>query len=199
MAVRVEWKGAPTREQLLDVKRIHVNPSNYPNNQQDALAPVKAREQKVHNEYVYKLRKLDKKYGGVSEGECGPMEAQLLTYPPVRGLAFGAFGEVGPNVKALVSAVAEEGKGGVMSRTGIADADAALSIIKWRLRSHWAMTAMRESARVKIARMQQLRGHAGLGRMPQSERDFDKYAAEWRHAGERWRGPVLSGVGGRFC
>ena len=49
------------------------------------------------------------------------------------------------------------------------------------------------------ARMQQPRGHAGLGRMAQSERDFDKYAAEWRHAGERWRGPVLSGVGGRFC
>ena len=199
MAVRLEWKGAPTREQLLDVKRIHVNPSNYPNNQRDALAPVKAREQKVHNEYVHKLRKLDQKYGGVSAGECGPMEAQLLTYPPVRGLAFGAFGEVGPNVKALVSAVAEEGKAGVMSRTGIADADVALSTIKWRLRSHWAMTAMRESARVKIARMQQLRGHAGLGRMAQSERDFDKYAAEWRHAGERWRGPVLSGVGGRFC
>ena len=47
----------------------------------------------------------------------------------MRGLAFGAFGEVGPNVKALVSAVAEEGKAGVMSRTGIADADVALSTI----------------------------------------------------------------------
>ena len=113
MAVRLDWKGAPSRKQLLDVKRIHVNPSNYPNNQQDALAPVKAREQKVHNEYVYKLRKLDQKYGGVSAGECGPMEAQLLTYPHVRGLAFGASGEVGPNVKALVSAVSEEGKAGV--------------------------------------------------------------------------------------
>ena len=109
---------APAREQLLDVKRIHVNPANYPNNQNDALGPVKNREQKVHNEYVQKLRKLDQKYGGVHEGDCGPMEAQLRTYPPVRGLAFGAFGEAGPNVKALVNAAAEAGISAVIQPGG---------------------------------------------------------------------------------
>ena len=45
-------------------------------------------------------------FGGVAAGVVGPVEAKLLSFPPLRKWVFGAWGEVSQDVHTLVKDLA---------------------------------------------------------------------------------------------
>ena len=47
-------------------------------------------------------RSIDQEYGGVAQGTVGPVEAKLLSFPPLRRWVFGAWGEASEDVHLLV-------------------------------------------------------------------------------------------------
>ena len=52
-----------------------------------------------------KARRVDRIYCEIEPGQVGPVEAKLLSYERVRGLVFGAFGEVSQPVHQLIDAL----------------------------------------------------------------------------------------------
>ena len=56
-----------------------------------------------------KARRVGRIYCEIEPGQVGPVEAKLLSYEQVRGLVFGAFGEVSQPVHQLIDALATSG------------------------------------------------------------------------------------------
>ena len=65
-----------------------------------------ARQQTVTSLYAGKARKADREYNDTPQGDVGPMEAELLRYGRIDGLAFGAYGEASSDVEQLVQSIA---------------------------------------------------------------------------------------------
>ena len=67
---------------------------------------VDRRAATLPNEYRQHARKIDREYGGVPDGVVGPVEAKLLSFPPLRRWVFGAWGEASEDVHILVKDLA---------------------------------------------------------------------------------------------
>ena len=67
---------------------------------------VNKRASDVLNEYIKKAHEADQAHNHTADGVSGPIAKELASYPPVRGLAFGAFAEVSDSVEHLVTAAA---------------------------------------------------------------------------------------------
>ena len=104
--------------------------------------------------YATKARDVDRRYCGTARGGVGPVEEKLRSFDPVRGIVFGAWGEASPDVERLLSAVAEVGATRRWRSMRCQSVDAARGALAWMLRRRWAMTAMREAARLKLDRLE---------------------------------------------
>ena len=67
-----------------------------------ALKAVDRRAATLPGEYVKHARQIDRDYGGIPERVVGPVEAKLVSFPPLRTWVFGAWGEVSEDVHVLV-------------------------------------------------------------------------------------------------
>ena len=74
-------------------------------------------------------------------------------------LVFGAWGEASPDVECLLSALATAGSERHHRQMGTASATEARGGLAWLIRRRWAMTAVRENARLLLARLE----HVGRG------------------------------------
>ena len=91
---------------LAELKVISCCPTRY---QRDPRATIKAVDRRavtLPNEYRQHARKIDREYGGVPEGVVGPVEAKLISFPPLRRWVFGAWGEASEDVHILVKDLA---------------------------------------------------------------------------------------------
>ena len=70
------------------------------------MKAVDKRASTLPAEYRQHARKVDTEYGGVPQGEVGPVEAKLLSFPPLRRWVFGAWGEASEDVHVLVKDLA---------------------------------------------------------------------------------------------
>ena len=70
------------------------------------MKAVDKRASTLPDEYRQHARKVDAEYGGVPQGEVGPVEAKLLSFPPLRRWVFGAWGEASKDVHLLVKDLA---------------------------------------------------------------------------------------------
>ena len=104
--------------------------------------------------HASKARRVDKKICGTQDGGVGPVEQKLRTFDPVRGLVFGAWGEASPDTETLLPALARAGAGRHWRTMRCADADSAVGVLAWMLRRRWALTALRENARLKLERLE---------------------------------------------
>ena len=148
----------PERELLFELKTLHVGSSTYPASAQ-RCEPVARRARALPGEYAAKARQVDRKFCRTAEGDIGPVEAKIRSFEPVRGLVFGAWAEASPDVDRLIGVLA--GRGSERHWRGMlaASAEEAKGALAWLLRRRWAMTALRENARLKIDRLQ----HVGAG------------------------------------
>ena len=105
-------------------------------------------------EYAAKARAVDQRYCGTPVGATGPVEAKLRTFEPVRGLVFGAWGEASPVTAKLLSVMAHSGAQRHWRGMRCEDPARAVGSLAWLLRRRWALTALRENARLKLDRME---------------------------------------------
>ena len=66
------------------------------------MKAVNRRAATLPGEYVRHARSIDQEYGGIPQGTVGPVEAKLLSFPPLRRWVFGAWGEASEDVHQLV-------------------------------------------------------------------------------------------------
>ena len=83
----------------------------------------------------------------------GPVLAALRAWPPVLGFVFGAFGEASAAVEELVQAVAALQAASAWRTMGARDEDEARAFLLAHLRRRWGRCAVRERARMLIARI----------------------------------------------
>ena len=68
---------------------------------------VDRRAATLPREYTNHARDVDREYGGVPEGVVGPVQAKLLSFPPLRRWVFGAWGEASEDIHLMVDYLAE--------------------------------------------------------------------------------------------
>ena len=99
---------------------------------------------------------LDRDFCHSLPGEVGPVETKLHAYDPVRGLVFGARGEASPDVERLISQLAAKGAVHFWKEMRAASPVEARGALAWMLRRRIARTVLRENARLKLERMEQV-------------------------------------------
>ena len=112
---------------LQELKIISASRSRYKVTQ--TVRGVDKRAAQIHEEYFGKARTADRLYGGAVEGEQGRVERKLLSFPKVKGLNFGAWGEASEAVQSLVYTLADskaqvavpqsKRKGGLLCEEGV--------------------------------------------------------------------------------
>ena len=182
----------PERELLLfELKTLHVGTSTY-RECDHRCAAVAQRARALPAEYAAKARRVDRQFCHTVPGSIGPMETKLRTYDPVRGLVFGAWGEASPDVERLLSvfvATVAERHWRELGSTSQLEARGALA---WLLRRRWAMTAIRENARLKLERME----HVGVGAGFAADRRVSALSTSTRRSAcSLWQGPRLPSGG----
>ena len=99
--------GGGTHELVLaELKVISCCPTRYQQNPRATNKAVDRRASTLPNEYRQHARRIDREYGGVQADAVGPVEAKLLSFPPLRRWVFGAWGEASEDVHCLVKDLA---------------------------------------------------------------------------------------------
>ena len=95
-----------------------------------------------------KLRSIDRSILGRSPN--GPLELRLSAVGPIRGLVFGAFGEISEEARTLLCYAADA----TAARTWVADGatsqEHAAALLKNRLYRRWGIKTARDGAVKKI-------------------------------------------------
>ena len=170
----------PERALLYEIKTLHFGASTYGHGARRCEAVAK-RARALPTEYAAKARHVDRKFCGTPEGQVGPVETRLRTYDPVRGLVFGAWGEASPATEELLTALATAGAERHWRAMRCPDPDAAVGPLAWMLRRRWALTALRENARLKLERLEFV-GRGSAAAVSRRTAAQDQYAARARRA-----------------
>ena len=170
----------PDRALLYEVKTLHFGDTTYGSEARRCEAV--ARRARAHPaDYAGKARKVDCKFCGTAPGSVGPVEQRLRTFEPVRGLVFGAWREASPEAEKLLTALAHAGALRHWRAMRCQDADAAVGALAWMLRRRWAMTALRENARLKLERLE-LAGRGAAAAVSRRTAGREAHAARARGA-----------------
>jgi hypothetical protein len=192
LLVRARWGAqGPERDILLELKTLHYGSSTYPERAVRRCSAVAGRAAGLPGEYAAKARRVDSSFCGTQPGDVGPVEAKLRSMEAVRGLVFGAWGEASPDVTALLHVLADAGVLRHQRRMLARDAVEARAALLWLMRRRWGLTAVRENARLLLARLE----HVGRGAVAAAQRRVvaeDTAARARRAACAGVRGPRAS-------
>ena len=129
---------------------------------------VDRRAELLQGEYVKKARTVDQKYGGADVGETGGVERKLLSFPRVRGLILGAWGEINDEFQELLQHISqsrlrqmEHQPGGRRGRAAQSSETQQLANITAQTRQQLSLVAVRGQARLLLDRLEGLGGGAG--------------------------------------
>jgi hypothetical protein len=171
---------------LAELKVITSCPTRYHRNPRVEEKAVNRRAATLAGEYSNHARDIDRVYGGVAVGVVGPVQAKLLSFPPLRGWVFGAFGEASTDVHVMVDYLAEarqkhqqllEGRW----RTERKSQEADVAQYKGQIRRGLSLEAVRSQARLLLDRL----GGLGAGAAAAAKRRDWAEAEEWRMGRER--------------
>ena len=160
--MRIEDEDGPaTTEYLLELKCVHLTRTwyQYGARDDDNCPAAKLRARKIPREYVYKAQVADQKYCGTAVGTVGPIEQRLRSFSHVIPLVFGAYGETGGDksgAEVLLRKLAGVGANRHWRRMKASNEKEAKGALAWLLRRRWALTAVRENARLTLDRLQYL-------------------------------------------
>ena len=140
---------------IYDVKTIHYNLTRYPASgiTGRGTSAVELRARAVDGEYTASARKLDDKhFSHIADPDQRDIIRRLREYPLVHGLAVGAFGEMSPELHALLQAVAASAAEEHWRTAGAASVAAALSGYTSMYRRRWSCEAALQGARLRLTR-----------------------------------------------
>ena len=101
----LRWRDEDGEFVLGDVKTIGFGKTRYWGRSPASTRPVDARAGSVHTDMRSKLRSIDRTILGRSPN--GPLELRLSAVGPIRGLVFGAFGEISEEARTLLCYAAD--------------------------------------------------------------------------------------------
>ena len=137
--------------------------SRYARNTRATNKAVDKRASTLSREYQNHAKSIDQVYGEVPRGVVGPVEARLLSFPPLRGWVFGAWGEASEDIHSLVHDLASarqkhqhllDGRRGGWSRLS---EEGELALLTGQIRRSLSLEAVRNQARCLLGRL------SGLG------------------------------------
>ena len=171
---------------LAELKVISSCPTRYPRNPRATVKAVDRRAATLPGEYVKHARQIDRDYGGIPEGTVGPVEAKLVSFPPLRRWVFGAWGEVSEDVHVLVHDLATARLKHVQTlqgreRLGRRSQEGELAILTGQIRRWLSVEGVRNQARCLIDRV----GGLGAGAAAAAKRRNWALLEEARMSKER--------------
>ena len=92
---------------LAELKIISSCPTRYLRDPRDVVKSVDRQASTLPREYTNHARDVDREYGGVAVCVVGPLQAKLLSFPPLRRWVFGAWGEAYGDIHLKVDYLAE--------------------------------------------------------------------------------------------
>ena len=178
----------PERPLLFELKTLHYGRTTYPPREAARGGAVARRAGMLAAEYANKAREIDRRFCGTPPGVVGPVETRLRAFEPVRGIVFGAWGEASPSVSKLLTLLAHIGAERHWRGMRCEEPERAVGALAWLLRRRWGLTALREAARLKLDRLEQVGpGAAAAFQRRHSARNW--HAARQRaSAGALYRG-----------
>ena len=120
---------------------------------------VQRRANGLTGHYMGKAIGVDQNYGGVRPGDVGRVQRKLETFGEVRGLVFGAFGEVSEGVHELIQVVAQSRLRAVGLQRGRVCEKGELGVLVGRIRKQLSVAAVKTQADCLITRL----GNVGEG------------------------------------
>ena len=146
---------------LAELKVLSSCPTRYRRAPRAAVKAVTKRAGELPGEYARKARTMDVEYGGVPEGEVGPVARKLSSFPPLQGWVFGAWNEASPDVHNLVHLLAkarlkkedELQEWGVVARRKRVSEEAALAALTGQVRRQLSLVSARAQARLLLDRV----------------------------------------------
>ena len=149
---------------LAELKCISSCPTWYQRGPGVRVKGVDKRANELPGEYRRKAQRLDREFGGVPQGEEGPVARKLASFPPLQSWVFGAWNEASPDIHSLVHhlATARLGReaelvdGGAVARRRRMSSEGALAMITGQIRRRLSLTAARANARLILDRVQVL-------------------------------------------
>ena len=156
----LKWGGAgPERRLLFELKTLLYGATTYLPRDEERCRAVLRRAEALPAEYAKKAHKADRTFCATLAGEVGPVEAQLRTFDPVKGLVFGAWGEASPDVHRLLDVAAAVGAARHARGMLVRDPALAKGALAWLLKRRWGLAAVRHAARLTLGRLE----HVGSG------------------------------------
>ena len=150
------------------------------------MKSVDRRAATLPREYTNHARDVDREYGGVPVGVVGPVQAKLLSFPPLRRWVFGAWGEASADIHLMVDYLAEarqrhqqllEGRW----RNDRKSREAEVALYTGQIRRQLSLEAVRSQARLLLDRL----GGLGAGAAAAAKRRDWADAEESRMGRER--------------
>ena len=185
---------------LYEMKVISSCRTRYPRNPQPEGRAVDRRADLLQGEYLAKARKVDQKYGGTEVGQIGGVERKLLSFPNVRGLVIGAWGEINNDFQELLQIISESRlrqlshqPGGRRGRAAQRPESQQLATIVSQTRQQLSLVAVRGQARLLLDRLEGLGGGAGQA----AKRRAGVRHTAWRWEKERRAQQLAARQGGR--
>ena len=146
---------------LAELKVLSSCPTRYRRAPRAAVKAVTRRAGELPGEYARKARTMDVEYGGVAEGEVGPVARKLASFPRLQGWVFGAWNEASPDIHSLVHLLARsrlkkeeelQHWGGVARRRRVSN-EAALAALTGQVRRQLSLVSARAQARLLLDRV----------------------------------------------
>ena len=168
---------------LAELKVISCCPTRYKRNPRATDRAVDT----LPNEYLQHARKIDREFGGVAAGVVGPVEAKLVSFPPLQKWVFGAWGEASQDVHSLVKVLAtsrarqrQQLEGGW--RWDKRSEEAEIAIYTGRVRRLLSVEGVRSQARCLLDRLRGLGDGAAAAakRRQWAEREEQRLGRERR-------------------
>ena len=140
-------------------------PTRYLRNPRDVVKSVDKRAATLPREYTNHARDVDREYGGVAVGVVGPVQAKLLSFPPLRRWVFGAWDEASSDIHLMVDYLAEarqkhqqllEGRWRSERKTK----ETEVALYTGQIRRALSLEAVRSQARLLLDRLGGLGGGA---------------------------------------
>ena len=136
-------------------------PTGYSRNPRAAEKAVDRLASTLPKEYITHAKNIDRLYGGVPDGEVGPVQAELLSFPTLRRWVFGAWGEASEDIHDMEDYLAEARLDHVMQLQGrwrrekVSD-EAEVAGYKGEIRKRLSLEAVRSQARILLDRLSDL-------------------------------------------
>ena len=143
------------RSTLWDVKTLHCGSSTYQwgvRNPRTQTRAVDRREGKVAEQCHADAVSIDEELNRVAQGVKGPVLKKLEEFGRVKGLVFGAFGEVSGSVVALVRALGDMAARRSSRELGVDDPRGMGRSLEWVFRRRLAMVGWRGLVRLRLSR-----------------------------------------------